>query len=335
MPDLSLAEIEALEKESAAELAKAQEEIAWEMAQGAVDAIGILDPTPISDLTSAGMSLRKGDYGGAALSLISVFPYLGDAIAKPIKGTRMAQKIFKLRAKVTKWLSEIQRLKKLRKEVETANALRKETRVLETVSKETKDAGKIAEKIKPLPKSKPAPKSKCRLNKKAKQSLSKHQQAIDAHRIKYEEMRNRALREGNSGKARSYKGRIAEANGERAATDYMIKHHPEHELASGFEVGGGFDQIWIKRGVGGSIENIIIVEAKGGKKGLAMTKNKGKQMSREWVEKTAKEWKSDSELKDLMNTLLRGLEKGSPKVEGKAIRSLENGGSEIIPIPKW
>lgn len=46
------------------------------------------------------MSIADGDYWGAGLSIVSVVPYLGDAIAKPIKATRMARKATKLAAKL-------------------------------------------------------------------------------------------------------------------------------------------------------------------------------------------------------------------------------------------
>jgi hypothetical protein len=49
--------------------------MAAELIQAGVDVAGILDPTPTSDALSAAMSLAKGDYLGAALSLVSMIPY--------------------------------------------------------------------------------------------------------------------------------------------------------------------------------------------------------------------------------------------------------------------
>jgi hypothetical protein len=68
----------------------------WEIAQGAVDAAGIVDPTPISDGISAVMSLAKGDWVGAGLSAVSMIPYLGDAVAKTAKGARAIKKLKEL-----------------------------------------------------------------------------------------------------------------------------------------------------------------------------------------------------------------------------------------------
>ncbi len=68
----------------------------WEIAQGAVDAAGIVDPTPISDGISAVMSAAKGDWIGAGLSAVSMIPYLGDAVAKTAKGARAIKKLKEL-----------------------------------------------------------------------------------------------------------------------------------------------------------------------------------------------------------------------------------------------
>lgn len=50
--------------------------------QGGLDAIGIFDPSPISDGISGIISLGRGDYLGASASGIAMFPYLGDLIGK-------------------------------------------------------------------------------------------------------------------------------------------------------------------------------------------------------------------------------------------------------------
>lgn len=52
------------------------------------DITGIFDPTPISDGVAAGIDLSDGDVAGAGLSLLSMVPYLGDAVAKPVKFVR-------------------------------------------------------------------------------------------------------------------------------------------------------------------------------------------------------------------------------------------------------
>ena len=72
-------------------------DLKFQLAQTAVDIAGIADPTPISDVIGAGMSLYTGDFIGAGLSLISVVPYAGDALGKTAKGARAAEKINDLR----------------------------------------------------------------------------------------------------------------------------------------------------------------------------------------------------------------------------------------------
>lgn len=59
----------------------------------AFDIAGIFDPTPICDGTSAVLSLSEMQLGEAALSVVSMIPYLGDAVAKPLKGCAFAVKM--------------------------------------------------------------------------------------------------------------------------------------------------------------------------------------------------------------------------------------------------
>ena len=91
-------------------LSKANKELAFELAQTTVDIAGIADPTPISDGISAPMSLAKGDYLGAGLSMLSMIPYLGDAIAKPIKAARNGKKILKLRKEIAELIHGLENL---------------------------------------------------------------------------------------------------------------------------------------------------------------------------------------------------------------------------------
>jgi len=58
-----------------------------------LDTFGTVDPTPISDLLGALNSLSSGDLPGVGLSLVSMLPYLGDALAKPGKGVKAARAI--------------------------------------------------------------------------------------------------------------------------------------------------------------------------------------------------------------------------------------------------
>jgi hypothetical protein len=84
-------------------------------AQAAVDLAGIVDPTPISDLLGAGLSLARGDPIGAGLSLISIVPYVGDALAKTGKATRLAKSISDLRKKIEATSASINKIRVDRK----------------------------------------------------------------------------------------------------------------------------------------------------------------------------------------------------------------------------
>ncbi|MCB2261456.1 MAG: HNH endonuclease [Candidatus Thiosymbion ectosymbiont of Robbea hypermnestra] len=83
-----------------------------EMTQTALDVAGTLDPTPISDVAGAAYSLWRGDFIGAGLSLISVVPYVGDAIGKTAKGARVAARIAKLKRRIETKIATINALKK-------------------------------------------------------------------------------------------------------------------------------------------------------------------------------------------------------------------------------
>lgn len=56
-----------------------------EYASVVADVAGIFDPTPISDGVGLVLAVAQGDALGAALSLGSMVPYVGDALAKPMK----------------------------------------------------------------------------------------------------------------------------------------------------------------------------------------------------------------------------------------------------------
>jgi hypothetical protein len=104
-PAASPAEIQAAEAEIAAaeaEIAALEEEQRLDAAQAALDVVGLLDPTPLSDLTSSGISLARGDWLGAGLGIISAVPYLGDALAKPAKAAKASAKAVALAKKLQK-----------------------------------------------------------------------------------------------------------------------------------------------------------------------------------------------------------------------------------------
>lgn len=79
---------------------KAGSDLKWELAQSAVDAAGLVDPTPISDAVGALMSVARGDWFGAAMSLVSMLPYAGDALGKTAKGGKLMARIAKLRKRI-------------------------------------------------------------------------------------------------------------------------------------------------------------------------------------------------------------------------------------------
>lgn len=80
-------------------LVKSQE---WELAQAAVDAAGIVDPTPASDAIGMAMSIASGDWVGAGLSAISMVPYVGDALGKTAKGARLLKRLKELAAAIAR-----------------------------------------------------------------------------------------------------------------------------------------------------------------------------------------------------------------------------------------
>lgn len=94
-----------------AELGKLNGELDLALAQVVIDIAGIADPTPISDLIGAGLSLWRGDFIGAGLSLISIVPYAGDALGKTAKGARLAKTINGLRQKISAAIVALQKAK--------------------------------------------------------------------------------------------------------------------------------------------------------------------------------------------------------------------------------
>ena len=88
-------------RKAEAELGKLNEELRLDLLQAGIDAAGTVDPTPVSDLTGAAVSVYRGDFIGAGLSLISMIPYVGDAVGKSAKGARLLKKINDLRKRIS------------------------------------------------------------------------------------------------------------------------------------------------------------------------------------------------------------------------------------------
>ena len=87
----------------------------------------------------------------------------------------------------------------------------------------------------------------------------------------------------------SYKAKLTEAEGERAATSWMLEHEPGAVLVRGFEAGTGFDQVWVRKDKNGKVVEYIIVEGKGHGAELSKGNDKGDQMSDMWVTESALE----------------------------------------------
>jgi hypothetical protein len=89
-----------IEQSTAEELTKAERQLAditgrveWQATKTAADVVGIVDPSPTADAISLGMSVVEGDWVGFFLSGVSFVPWLGDAVAKPVKLARAAKTI--------------------------------------------------------------------------------------------------------------------------------------------------------------------------------------------------------------------------------------------------
>lgn len=68
----------ALREGDAARLADQQQALALDLTQIALDVVGIFEPTPFADLTNTGISIGRGNWLDAGLSLVGVIPYIGD-----------------------------------------------------------------------------------------------------------------------------------------------------------------------------------------------------------------------------------------------------------------
>ena len=132
----NLADIGKKIKDTTQALAKADSELKWELAASAADVAGMVDPTPASDLIGAGLAVRKGDWLGAGMSLVSVVPYLGDAVAKPAKAVRAAKRINELRQTVTKLNAQLAGLRKAEKQAQAAEAAAKKAKITKEAAEE-------------------------------------------------------------------------------------------------------------------------------------------------------------------------------------------------------
>jgi hypothetical protein len=68
-----------LADDTEAATAAQRNELILDLGQMALDVVGLVDPTPISDGANGVISLFRGDFLGAGLSAVSMIPYIGDA----------------------------------------------------------------------------------------------------------------------------------------------------------------------------------------------------------------------------------------------------------------
>lgn len=87
-------------QDAAAAQARARREAQLDATQMALGATGVVDPSPASDLANAAISAARGDYFGAFLDAVSAVPYLGDAVAKPMRATKLGARIIEINKKI-------------------------------------------------------------------------------------------------------------------------------------------------------------------------------------------------------------------------------------------
>ncbi|MCA9465904.1 MAG: hypothetical protein KC643_10735 [Nitrospira sp.] len=75
-------------------LSHEQKELLLDLGQFTLDIIGFFEPTPFADGTNSLISLGRGDWMGAGLSILGVIPYIGD-LAKPGKLPRYGRSLSK------------------------------------------------------------------------------------------------------------------------------------------------------------------------------------------------------------------------------------------------
>lgn len=118
--------------------------IEWQATKSAADVAGIFDPTPISDGASLTMSVAEGDWTGALLSGVSFLPYLGDALAKPIKLARATKAILAIEREAAAIAKQIAHYKSIASRI----ARRKMAAAAERARRAKEGAAKYAEELK-------------------------------------------------------------------------------------------------------------------------------------------------------------------------------------------
>ena len=109
--------------------------------QGGLDFVGIFDPTGIADLTNAVLYFGRGETLYGMLSLVSIIPYAGDAVAKPILlGGKALGPSFKIFTDVVK-TGDAVKIAKSAKSIEKLGTVGK--KIVEFISAFGKDLGKV------------------------------------------------------------------------------------------------------------------------------------------------------------------------------------------------
>lgn len=121
------------------EKAKLLKEASWYNTLG--DIVGIFDPTGVVDLVNGISYIIQGDYLFGFLSMISVVPYAGDLVAKPMMAA------LKVGAPAAKGIDKVMKLSKAGKSAEAAQLLTKLTEQGGLTGKFVKGFGNIAGKL--------------------------------------------------------------------------------------------------------------------------------------------------------------------------------------------
>lgn len=148
-PSLTPQQVKEL-SEAKSMLKQANRDMALEIAGAAADLAGLVDPTPISDGIGAALSLARGDYVGAGLSVLSMIPYVGDSIGKPLKTAKNAKRIDAITREINRWTAVIRRL--------DPASLKNSTKTAEAVSSQARPA--VTRAIRPALKEWPASRAK-------------------------------------------------------------------------------------------------------------------------------------------------------------------------------
>jgi hypothetical protein len=124
----------------------------------AAGVVGLFDPTGIVDFLNGVSYLYQGDYLFGLLSMISVFPFFGDAVAKPIMGS------LKVAGKSVSMVDDALRLVKAGKTAEATKLLKqagtKSDDIAKLISSSDKWGKKVMDTVNAIPGSKLAPRAR-------------------------------------------------------------------------------------------------------------------------------------------------------------------------------